>query len=208
MGNLLLMEELEGGIFWAVYLFYMLIALAWPVATYVLQSLGFYNIAKNRGIKNPWLSWLPIGESWILGCIADQYRYVAKGEVKNRRKAILVLYIVFFLIYIAVFAALISFLITVIGGAVGDFADYILEESVVTLIVMFVLMLAMEGVSIVVVVYRYIALFDLYKSCDPGNATLYLVLSIFISPVMPFLIFFLRNKEGGMPPRRDVLPEV
>ena len=64
------------------------------VVVYVFQSIGLYTIAKRRGIQNPWLAWLPIGSEWIAGSIADQYRYVVKGEVKNKRKTLLILNII------------------------------------------------------------------------------------------------------------------
>ena len=46
----------------------------------------------------------------------------------------------------------------------------------------------------------YIALYKVYKSCTPKNATLYLVLSIVVSVTQPFFVFFSRNKDEGMPP--------
>ncbi len=30
------------------------------VAGYILSSLGFYTLAKRRGIRHPWLSWIPV----------------------------------------------------------------------------------------------------------------------------------------------------
>lgn len=58
-------------------------------------------------------------------------------------------------------------------------------------------------VSIVLTVFLYISLYDLYLSCNPENAVLYLVLSILITVSMPFFIFFSRNKDLGMPPRKS-----
>lgn len=37
------------------------------VVMYILLSLGLYNLAKNAGIENPWLAWIPIGNLYILG---------------------------------------------------------------------------------------------------------------------------------------------
>jgi uncharacterized membrane protein len=59
-------------------------------------------------------------------------------------------------------------------------------------------------ISLVYTVLYYVALYDLYKSSDPRHDALYLVLSILLGVVTPFLIFACRNKEGGMPARKAV----
>ena len=64
---------------------------AMVVAAYIFMSLGLFAIAKNRRIQNPWLAWIPVGNLWLLGCISDQYRYVALGQKQNRRKRLLLL---------------------------------------------------------------------------------------------------------------------
>ena len=78
------------------YLLYFLVMIGIAVAVYVIKALSLSTIASRRGIRHPWLAWLPIGEAWILGCISDQYRYVALGQVKNKRKIMLVLSILMY----------------------------------------------------------------------------------------------------------------
>ena len=56
--------------------------------------------------------------------------------------------------------------------------------------------------SIVLAVFRFMALYDLYSSCIPGSNVLFLVLSIIFSFTEPFFIFACRNRDDGMPPRR------
>ena len=53
--------------------------------SYVLLSLGLSALAKRRCIDRPWLAWLPIGNLWILGCLADQYRKLVKQENANSK---------------------------------------------------------------------------------------------------------------------------
>lgn len=208
MEDLLLMSGLESGLLWGFYGIYMMLAFVWPIAVYVLRSLGFYKMAQNRGINKPWLAWIPVGDSWILGSLADQYRYVAKGEVKNRRKVLLWLNIIFFAVYFAFIAVFVYFIIsTTLGAMNGVVSDEMLYETLGAAFGMLGIALVMLVVAVVMAVFQYIALFDLYKSCDPNNATLFLLLSIFVSVTMPFFVFFLRNKEGGMPPRREVIAE-
>ena len=63
--------------------------------------------------------------------------------------------------------------------------------------------LPFAAVTIALCVIRYMALYDVYRSMDPANAVLYLVLSILFSPTEPFFLFFNREKDLGMPPRKQ-----
>ena len=42
------------------------------IFSYVAQGLGFSAMAKNRGIERPWLAWVPMANTWLLGRISDQ----------------------------------------------------------------------------------------------------------------------------------------
>ena len=66
-----------------------------------------------------------------------------------------------------------------------------------------VLFLPLMGISIAYAVFRYMALYDIYKSLDPENCVLFLVLSILFGITEPFFLFFSREKDGGMPPRKQ-----
>lgn len=183
------------GVFMVIYIVMMAICIGF----YVLQSLGIYTIAKRRGIHNPWLAWLPIGNMWMLGSISDQYQYVKQGKVTNRRKVILILYVV-------TLAA--SVLSTV--GAVAAIVNAAMSnggEVAIGVGGMLLSSLLLTGVAIAAMVMEYIILYDVYRSCDPDNSVAFLVLSIFIPVTMPFFLFFNRKKDKGMPPRRQPAPE-
>ena len=51
-------------------------------------------------------------------------------------------------------------------------------------------------------VLRQMCMYDLYRSCDPGNATAYLVLGILFSILEPIFLIALRKRDSGLPPRR------
>lgn len=197
------MEEgiAAAGVLVIVLLMFYLLLFAFLILNYVLQSLGMYTIAKRRGIHKPWLAWIPVGNMWILGSISDQYQYVAKGRVKNRRKTLLGLMIATYALmipfYVAYFAMMIQMMVT------GDADGYSMVSYAAVILL---LALAMMVVAIIATVFQYIALYDLFVSCDPGNAVMYLVLSIFLGVTLPFFIFACRKKDLGMPPRRPVEP--
>lgn len=42
------------------------------VVCYVLKSIGLYALAVHRGIENPWLAWIPIGDLYIMGLLVGE----------------------------------------------------------------------------------------------------------------------------------------
>lgn len=167
---------------------------------YVLQSVGLYTIAKNRGIRNPWLAWLPIGYYWVAGSIADQYQYVTNGQIKNRRTILLALSIA-----TAVVSSLVSSMAT--GSFVLTTGEINMDQIAALGSAGTLLNLVASGLEIATFVFWQIALYDLYTSCNPKNNTLYLVLGIIFGVAVPYFIFFNRKKELGMPPRKPVQEE-
>ena len=67
-----------------VVLFYFLL-LAFSICSYVLTALGLYTAGTRRGIPHAWLAWLPIGNMWILGSLADQYETFRTGKRAHLR---------------------------------------------------------------------------------------------------------------------------
>lgn len=185
--------------FLAFYIVYFLVMMGISVAVYVLQSLSIYTIAKRRGIKKPGLAWVPVANVWTLGCISDQYRYVAKGQVRNKRKWMLGLSIAMWVAYVAFFVAFGAVMVGVAGNALFA-SDH--TELIGGILGMGVTGLAMMGICVAMLVLQYMALYDLYRSCDPNNAVMYLVLSIFVSICQIVFLFLCRNKDLGMPPRK------
>lgn len=174
------------------------------IAVYVLTALSLYTIANRRGIKNAWLSWIPVVNCWIVGSISDQYRYVVKGEVKNKRKVLLILNIVSVVIGIVMAIVAVVMIVGAAQGAVGAKG----EEEIIGIVLGAVfgimgLCLPLAGVAIAIAVVYYMAMYDVYTSCTPQNNVLFLVLSIVFHITEPFFLFFIRNKDEGMPPRKQ-----
>ena len=172
----------------AVLIIVALLALAFSVVSYVLSSVGMYRIAKRRGIHHPWLAWIPIGNSWLLGSISDHYQYVAKRKVTKRRRVLLILSLIAAVpgsVY-----GLTAMILGIDGGSVGATAVMILSY------------LCLLGLSLAAMVVSYIAYYDLFQSCKPGNAVLFLILGIFVNVTLPFLVFACSSSDKGMPARR------
>ena len=98
----------------AIVLVTYLLTFGLAIVMYILQSLGIYTIAQRRGIKHPWMAWLPVTNLWILGSISDQYRYVALGQVRNRRKVLLGLCIAMLALGLVIFGGYVVMLVRLI----------------------------------------------------------------------------------------------
>lgn len=182
--------------------------LAYAVIAYILGCKGMYAIAARRGIKNPWMAWVPIVSNWTLGCLSDQYATGKYGQDPNLRKKLLILSII-------TQSGAIS---TPVFGSFNlrlNFGDRLsmpeLPEGMrIALIVLLVLMvmfcIAVAVLSVIQTVYQFKAYYNLYASCRPEKAVLFLVLSI-LTPAGPFLIYSCRDSDEGMPPEQAPAPE-
>ena len=174
------------------------------LVTYILTALAIYTIAKRRGLNKPWLAWIPVVDVWLLGSLSDQSQYVVRGRNRSKRKSLLTLSILSFVLGIALTVlATVLFGQLVFAAMQGVSEDYLLEMIMGPLMGLLGLCLPLAGVGIAYAILYYMALYDLYKSLDPSNCVLYLVLSILIGITRPFFLFFNRNKDQGMPPRRQ-----
>lgn len=187
------------GLFAIIYLAVAVLSVAFSVVSYVFRSVGLYAIAKRRGIHHSWLAWLPVGNLWLLGSVADQYQYVAKGKIKNRRKVLLGLSVAVALAYILCFVGGVAM------GIVTGMRDGSAAPGVGAGIVVALLGLVMLVVSVLLTVFRYISYYNLFASCNPNNATAFVVLGIIFPVTLPFFVFVCRKQDAGMPPRKSAV---
>lgn len=206
------------------------------IAAYILLALGMYSIAKRRGIKNPWLAWIPVANMWLLGCISDQYRYVAKGQEKSKRKMMLVLSILNTLVTLILVVALLVWVFGLMSqmgildmseaelNQLLEMDDDLFAEQFANEVIEILennpgqlvgLMLGVMGGGLIsgilgiwLLVLEYMALYDLFASANPSNAGAYVALSIFLGNFLQGLLVFLsRDKDEGMPPRQEQVVE-
>ena len=197
------------------------------VLVYILKALALYTIAKRRNIKKPWLAWIPVVNVWVLGSVSDQYQYVVKRQVKNKRKVLLGLNIamaaigsVVLIAAVWLFAVLLLMIISVPTMSdpetlVSNLMYYAGTNVVLLNLIGLagILAIPLAVVSVIQTVYFYMALYDVFRSCEPKNSTLYLVLSLVGNVVVEgaYCIFLMlcKDKDLGMPPRKtEPAPEV
>ena len=177
-----------------------LLAMAFSIVSYVLNAVGMYRIAKRRGIHHAWLSWIPVGNSWLLGSISDHYQYVAKKKITGRRKALLVMNII-----------LVVMGSVVVAGATLIFSfttgpEDLMGSGILLMGLLVIAYLVLFGLSIAVLVVSYVAYYDLFQSSKPNYAVLFLILGIVFNVTLPFFVFACGNSDKGMPERRPRQP--
>lgn len=187
---------LVAGIVMIVYL----LALAFSIVSYVLNAVGMYRIAKRRGIHHAWLAWIPVGNSWLLGSISDHYQYIAKQKITSRRKALLVMNIL-----LTVMSSVVVAGATLIFSFAAGPED-LMGSGILLVGLLAIAYLVLFGLSIAMLVVSFIAYYDLFRSCKPNHAVLFLVLGILFSALLPFFVFACSNSDGGMPERRPRQP--
>ena len=162
---------------------YFIVIAGFGLVTHIFHALGLVAIARRRGIQRPNLAWLPvIGVSTIMGSIADDYDIVTQGVDRHLRSWLLGLST----LLVALEPVLIVLMFT---GRIYEQASPPLEFMVVLLL--------MLAAGLPFTVLHYVALFKLYRSCQPSNSVAFLALSIFLS-ITPFLIYVVRNRDEGM----------
>lgn len=190
----------------SVILVAAIVGLLARLVIWVFRSLALYTIGRRRGLKNPWLAWVPVGQEWIIGSVSDQYQYLTQGKNQNRRKILLIL-------------KLAAVVIGLVAGVVGIFnvmrpiamyGGYSGEETIRMMMPMtgsMLLSVVSAGICIVAFVFRQISMYDLYRSCEPKNAIPYLVFGILFGVLEPVFLMILRNRDEGMPPRKTAPEE-
>ena len=181
------------GMIGVLIVFYVLM-MALSICAYVFSSIGLFAMAKRRKIPAYGLAWVPMGNVWIMGQLADQFDRVTKGKDAKLRHWMFWLYVGF---AVLMFISMILLAVAAFTSAAMDLED--MAGILPSLIFPMLLMLVAMGVIMACAVIEYIALYRIYRSANPDSATLLLILSIFFSICMPFFLFAIRKKDKGMP---------
>ena len=164
---------------------------------YLCRGIGLSTIARRRGLDLPWLAWLPLGNLWILGSISDQYRQLTFEQVRNKKRMLLWQ-------GVSCFTAVALFAAGIWVAASGMLEMRYSELSPVAAGMGFTALFLLAGALwLLLRINAYIALFDLLRSCEPKKAMVYLLLCIIVYAAQPFVVLALRNKDNGIPLRRE-----
>jgi len=169
---------------------------------YVFRAISLYTIAQRRGLNHPWLAWVPVGFEWLLGSVSDQYQYLVKERNTSRRKLMLCFSIITLLSGLVVFVIAVAMVVRLVISAPMMTEAQIAQMILGPVMTVLVFSMILSVIAIVLLVFRCISMYDLYRSCQPDNAVLYLVLGIFFNFLEPVFVMLVRKKDEGMPPRK------
>lgn len=164
------------------------VILLFALVFWIIRSMSLHRIARRRGIRHAWLAWIPIGGQWILRSLSDQYQHLVQGRITSRRKLLLVL---------AAAGTVLGSATTVIP-LVQDFLAA--TEQIEVMWGMTGTIPAVIGwcVGAASLVFYHICNYDLYRSCNPQNAVVFLVVGILLPVTEPFFYLACRKKDMGM----------
>lgn len=176
------------------------------IAIYLLESISVYKMAKSAEIKNPWLAFIPVADSWVFGTLAEKYKN--KNGNKSARFGI-ILPVLEGIVLIESVALTIFTVISIskITGYAFDAVNTSAEmapEQFMSLIPVIILYFALMAVAIAYAVVFFIALWRIYSAFDKSNATLYIVLSIIFTISVPIILFIIRNRKPEFDPHKNM----
>lgn len=174
------------------FLAIMFVALAVLLVQYIFTGLAIMTIAKNRGIKYPWLIWIPIANNYQLGAVADDINEKL-GNKTNYRIVLLALSII---------ASVISLFSYVLSAALEltassySYGHGDISYTTGALIFSFLFTFIALGVGIAALVFYIKTLYAIFKDYAPDNAVVFTVLSVIFSFLSGPLLFSVRNKPS------------
>ncbi len=189
----------------AFIIIYFVVIFGISITMYLFEAFGLYRMGQRLGFKNPWLAFVPVANVYALGKVAEQY---VKNDGKPSAKFskilltlnIIILAIAVLFVVLAVVSA-VMFTTATTANIVEGSVDESMMGGIAIIIPLLLGYLALIGIAIAQSVVYYIALWRIFAIYDNNNATVFLVLSIFISFLYPIFLFVLRNKEPKLTPQ-------
>ena len=178
--------------------FTSMISSAIVIAAYVFGALGLMAISKRRGIEKPWMAWVPIANAYLAGKVAEDYELKANGrEVKFAKKLLILGIILAAAALVFCFVAiLVTIIVATVSVAKGELSSVALGIGIFFAVLF---MIALLAAAVAYQVFYLMALWRVFRSCKPGTALLFLILSIFVSGIDGVFLFLDRNYDEGMP---------
>jgi hypothetical protein len=192
--------------FMIFYFFLMMGLEAFAVVSYIFSAKSLYAIAQRRGFRKPWLAWIPVGSSWLLGAISDQYRHVVHGQTRNRRKLLMLLTGGLMVVALLLLTLCMIWAISILVALVAEEMEVMVAIYVIGFFLIWLMCYGLIAAAAVVSIFEHMAYFDLYRSCDPDKSLLFLLIGIFTSCPVPFFLYSCKDKDLGMIPKQAQAP--
>lgn len=143
---------------------------------YIFESIGLYAMARNTGLNNAWLSWLPIGRDYLIGALADRYFLTCRQKSGWLRILLTTL-------------SAIQFPLSLVGILLAFIIISLFIYSLPMLLVIVVMLCALlTVVSLVYKVCYLVAFYYMMMDYEPSRAVLYTVLAFFELQAIPLML--------------------
>lgn len=170
------------------------------LASYIMNAVALSRLASRRGIKRPWLAWIPIGTDWIIGSLADEY----DGRNGIKRKFRVVLLVLISLLVVSLcgyFVGYFYLVITMVSKMSVGVAATILQDMLGGIIICYIAMLIMVMIATALNAMRIICFYKIFESTVPKRAVIYLLLMMMV-PLAGSICLML-CKEKGYPEKEE-----
>ena len=172
-------------IFLLIFLFFTLI---FAVVTVIFQGIGIMKMHEKLGLKNGWMAFVPFLNAYAIGKVAEQY---VKADGRKSAKFSVILVVANSIYILISMVSLFFNIFTTFAEEMAVSPEAILTVSAISLVFAFFEL----TFSCAYMVVSYVAWWRVFAIFSNKNATLYLILSIFVSVVHPFLVFAIRNND-------------
>lgn len=187
----------------SVYLVVCLLIFAVLIVCYVFTGISLYQIGKRRGLRNYGLAWVPLGDTWMINAIGDQYETIRTGKKQRLRWWALGLVGSALVLYVVVFTVMFTTMARFAPLSGMELNPAQTMSLLSSFFAMFAIMVVAKGVMLAGAVLTCINLYRLYRSAKPNCAVAFLVLSIVFNVAMPFFLFACRRYDAPIEYVRD-----
>ena len=173
------------------------------IATYLFTAFPLWRISQRRCPDAAWAAWIPGAAVYVEAALSDWYRKKNLGKPPRHLMLMLIAY------FAAYALSLICSVIYIVGYLPLTFGELLIESSpifavmlllfsIVVLLLFFVPVGLITLVSYFSKVINYISLFNIYRSCQPSMAILYVALNILIPLSAPVCLMLSAGAEGPL----------
>lgn len=171
------------------------------IASYIMNSVALQRIATRRQVPNPWLAWIPIAKSWLIGNISDEYD--GRGGIKRKwRVVLLTLSLISIAGIVAGYIGLVAWVakMALQSEVMGEYA----AGSIGIFVVLYLLILVAAIIASAQRFCQVICIYKIFESTVPEKSVKYLLLYLLVPMAGSFCLLRCRNKGYS----NEIIPEV
>lgn len=201
-GSLSGMESTALGFAFTFIAILYLVLLAYVITNYVIRALGLYRIAKNNGVENAWLAWIPLADLYLLGKVTGD---ISLGNRKLKNTALWLLLVpiigggISVLFY---FGMILAIVVAGIGASAAGSGTGVIVMPIVVCILMFIAFLV---VVVVAALFYYIVYGMAYytlcaKFKGSAHSVFYTLMALFVPLADAIIMLKLSKMAPVVPP--------